>query len=224
MCHATRAAKSADGVIIGGSNSSAAKIQPEHDQPSTAGRGGGIDRGARHHLVLGKHVDISNTALDPASAKEPSDQSETPSSMLTWWPGITHTTSSVNEEPNSGDQARCISEEKQNDFALVPLSSRFDIYPECREEQIAYSPLVVERAKDTPTLALSIPQIQPYIQEQPHHLDLQLQQRRFNCNWNGCTKAYFSLPHLNRHITASSHGPSRKKRGRYCEVLLFHAN
>ncbi|KIY53358.1 hypothetical protein FISHEDRAFT_14728, partial [Fistulina hepatica ATCC 64428] len=34
-------------------------------------------------------------------------------------------------------------------------------------------------------------------------------ERLYQCNWNGCTKAYGTLNHLNAHVTMQKHGPKR---------------
>lgn len=44
--------------------------------------------------------------------------------------------------------------------------------------------------------------------------------RKYACNFEGCTRAYGSLSHLNDHVSLQSHGPKRRASGE-CVFLLF---
>ena len=70
----------------------------------------------------------------------------------------------------------------------------------------------------------NLQQTQPYNQEASYSDPGP--QRTFKCDWDGCTKAYYYLSHLNRHIEASKHGSRRVTRGmcfevRCCSTLTF---
>jgi hypothetical protein len=38
-------------------------------------------------------------------------------------------------------------------------------------------------------------------------------ERRYHCGWNGCTKAYGTLNHLNDHVSLQNHGVKRRGSG-----------
>ena len=44
--------------------------------------------------------------------------------------------------------------------------------------------------------------------------------RKYACNFEGCTRAYGSLSHLNDHVSLQNHGPKRRASGE-CVILLF---
>jgi hypothetical protein len=47
-------------------------------------------------------------------------------------------------------------------------------------------------------------------------------ERVYDCNYEGCDKAYGALNHLNTHVRQCNHGPKREPKGRhYCRVPLM---
>lgn len=45
-------------------------------------------------------------------------------------------------------------------------------------------------------------------------------ERLYSCNWDGCSKAYGTLTHLNTHVGNAKHGPKRERTGR--AALFIH--
>ncbi|KAG8824125.1 hypothetical protein FRC19_002495 [Serendipita sp. 401] len=45
-------------------------------------------------------------------------------------------------------------------------------------------------------------------------------ERRYQCGWNGCTKAYGTLNHLNDHVSLQNHGPKRRSSGEFLDSFL----
>lgn len=44
-------------------------------------------------------------------------------------------------------------------------------------------------------------------------------ERRYTCRWNGCTKAYGTLNHLNDHVSLQGHGPKRRSSGKFLIIM-----
>ena len=55
-------------------------------------------------------------------------------------------------------------------------------------------------------------------QERPTRCSFKGQDRKFKCEYEGCTKSFGSLYHLNRHVEVLSHGPKRGQESFASEV------